>query len=252
MKSVIICEGSTDLVLVQHFMEKANAWTLKGDRENERKVERSGLFGFKSLHNFIKGNNELMIGETGGCSGIIPCFAKVLERNRQSSSAEDIFDNIVIICDRDEKNTVEEFDNKISNCFADSGAIGASHIENDIWLQCSVTNARGVKGSFRVLLLVIPFEETGALETFLLNAISDKDNYDKQIIEECNELVETVDAESRYLTKRRYKTKAKFNVYFSIRTPLEQFRQRREALMGVSWEEYESVQNSFKKLKELG
>ena len=58
--------------------------------------------------------------------------------------------------------------------------------------------------------------------------------------------------ESRYLTKRRYKTKAKFDVYFSIRTPLEHFNQRREILRSVSWENYEDVQNSFKKLKELG
>jgi len=49
-----------------------------------------------------------------------------------------------------------------------------------------------------------------------------------------------------------YMEKAKFDVYFSIRTPLEQFNQRREILRGVPWENYEDVQNSFRKLKELG
>jgi len=99
MKSVIICEGSTDLVLIQYYMEKANGWKLKENREVERKLERSGLFGFQFLHNFVKGDNELTIGETGGCSKIIGSFGKVLERNRQSSSMEDIYSNIVVICD---------------------------------------------------------------------------------------------------------------------------------------------------------
>lgn len=252
MRSVIICEGSTDLVLVQYFMEKANGWTLKEDRKTERKLERGGLFSFQFLHNFYKDEAELTIGETGGCANIIGSFSMVLEGNRQSSSIEEVFDNVVVICDRDEKNMVEEFDSRFADCFTDLGISCTESIENDVWLHCSTKNARGDSISFRVLLLVIPFEETGALETFLLNAISDSDNYDKYIIDECNEFVDTVDNEEKYLTKRRYKTKAKFDVYFSIRTPLEQFRQRREILRGVSWEEYETIQTSFVKLKELG
>jgi len=62
MKSVIICEGSTDLVLIQYYMEKANGWNLKENREDERKLERSGILGFQFLHNFSKGGNELTIG----------------------------------------------------------------------------------------------------------------------------------------------------------------------------------------------
>jgi len=165
---------------------------------------------------------------------------------------EDIYGNIVVICDRDEKNTVEDFDIKFSACFADLSISHSEDIDNDIWIHCSSTNARGDNINFRVLLLVIPFEETGALETFLLNAISKSADYDKRVISECNGFVDIVDNESRYLTKRRYRTKAKFDVYFSIRTPLEQFNQRREILRGVPWENYEDVQNSFRKLKELG
>jgi hypothetical protein len=252
MKSVIICEGSTDLVLVQYFMEKVNGWVLNSNRGLERRLERSGLFGFQYLHNFSKDDKKLTIGETGGCSNIIRTLEKVLDSNRQSSYENELFDNIVIICDRDEVNSVDEFDKKLEKCFVDVGVSYSSDISNDVWLQCICENSRGVSIGFRILLLIIPFEETGALETFLLNAISATDDYDKCIIIEGNEFVDAVDTESRYLTKRRYKTKAKFDVYFSIRTPLEQFKQRREILRGVPWEEFESIQNSFKKLKELG
>jgi len=252
MKSVIICEGSTDLVLIQYFMEKVNSWVLKNDRINERRLERSGLFGFQYLHNFIKNNNELIIGDTGGSTNIVNSFAKVIERNKQSSSINDVFDNIVIICDRDEKNVVSEFDMRIVSCLTETDVATSDIIDNDVWAHCTLINARGNYTKFRVLLLVIPFEETGALETFLLNALSDNDEYDRQLIDECNGFVDSVDPEKRYLCKRRYKTKAKFDVYFSVRTPLEQYRERRNILRGIPWEEYENIQNSFRKLRELG
>ena len=53
----------------------------------------------------------------------------------------------------------------------------------------------------------------GAMETFLLNAIGANDSYDKTIIEECNQFVERVDPQKRYLTSRRYITKAKFDTF---------------------------------------
>lgn len=56
-----------------------------------------------------------------------------------------------------------------------------------------------------LLLLVIPFEDTGAMETFLLNAIANDSAYDAEIIRKGNQFVEEVDKERKYLTKRRYK-----------------------------------------------
>ena len=100
-------------------------------------------------------------------------------------------------------------------------------------------------------LFVIPFEENGALETFLLNAISQNDEYDKEIINKGNIFVDEIDSEKRYLNRRRYITKAKFDVYFSVRTSAEQFTERQNILRNINWEKYEEIQESFKKLKEL-
>ena len=49
----------------------------------------------------------------------------------------------------------------------------------------------------------------------MLSAIGANDSYDKAIIEECIQFVERVDPQKRYLTSRRYITKAKFDTYFS-------------------------------------
>ena len=102
-----------------------------------------------------------------------------------------------------------------------------------------------------MLLLIIPFDEEGALETFLLKAIASKDEYDNEIIEKGNIFVETVDPQKKYLVRRRYVTKAKLDVYFSIRTPVDQFTERQNILKSINWEDYEYIQDSFRKLREL-
>ena len=104
---------------------------------------------------------------------------------------------------------------------------------------------------FSLLILVIPFEETGAMETFLLNAISQNNSYDAGIIGNCNTFVSNIDKEKRYLTKRRYITKAKFDVYFSVRTAAEQFMERQNILKNIEWEKYIKIQKDFEKLGDL-
>lgn len=75
--------------------------------------------------------------------------------------------------------------------------------------------------------------------------------YDESIINQCNSFVENIDPEERYLNKRRYKTKAKFDVFFSVRTAVSQFVERQNVLKNIDWENYLEIQNSFKKLEEM-
>lgn len=114
-----------------------------------------------------------------------------------------------------------------------------------------MANGQGQYISVDILLLVIPFEQTGAMETFLLNAIAETDNYDRAIINQGNVFVDSVDPQQRYLSKRRFVTKAKFDVYFSVRTAAEQFTERQSILKNIPWEQYLLLQDSFKKFGDL-
>lgn len=243
MKSIIICEGRTDLTLIQYFMEKANGWNYAGRYKMLPK--------FNFAHELRAGSSTLVIGEAGGCGNIGGVFQDILEINMHSPDASTVFNNVVIICDRDEVGSEDEFIGKLTKCLQIVGIDYELPLKNDEWLQCTVLNPRHEYNDFRILLLIIPFEDTGALETFLLNAIAENDEYDKRIIDNGNRLVETIDNESRYLCHRRHITKAKFNVYFSIRTPYEQFQQRQDILRGVPWERFEMIQSSFTKLRDL-
>lgn len=247
MKSIIICEGGTDLALIQYFMEKVNNWEYKKNKDNNKEIKC-----FNQIKNFTKNDNKLSIASCGTCSKIPERFKDVIEKNIYSAYDDEKFDNIIIISDRDELQTVSNFENKLKHILSENDIdVESIHINNNEWINIKCLNGRHVEINFKILLLIIPFEETGALETFLLNSIAKNDSYDKKIIDQSNVFVDSIDEENRYLNKRRYKTKAKFDVYFSIRTPLEQFTERRNILKNIPWEEYEVIQSSFKKLRNI-
>ena len=245
MRSVILCEGSTDFILLQHYMRKVNGWEYKSNkpiRINDVKVRVCEL---------VKGDDKLSIIGCGGCSRIIETLDYVLDLNSVSAPGECI-DNIVIITDRDEVSTEVEFSNNIEEKM-NTYVVKSQDImlSNNMWKNYVYQNGYGDEQQVKLLLLVIPFEDTGAMETFLLNAIANNDEYDAKIISKCNSFVDCVDEQKRYLNKRRYVTKAKFDVYFSIRTSAEQFNERRDILKSVPWENYTFIQSSFAKLGEL-
>ena len=244
MKSVILCEGSTDLTLIQYYLEKTAQWKYINNT--------SSLGAEFRLEKHLKREQDILgIGATGSCSKIIPCLREVVDTVKFASNPAEGFDKIVIIADRDEVGSEDDFIRKLEELFEEEGLECSGIIENNKWLSISCENGRKQRVIVGLLLLLIPFDGQGALETFLLNAIADSDVYDKQIIEDCTLFVEAVDLERRYLKKRRYITKAKFDVYFSIRTALEQFQERRNILRSVPWEDYLLVQECFSKLEEL-
>lgn len=247
MKNLIICEGGTDLTLIQYFMEKVHNWNYESNKGKSIKITEE----FKCIKHFKRGYDILSIGAAGGCTVISKCFDEVIMKNRYSALDDEFIDNIIIISDRDEIDSEEHFINNIEKMLIDRQVTITDSIENDKWLNCNCKNGRNQDVSFNVLILIIPFEETGALETFLLKSISDNDSYDKMIISKIDDFVDKIDEDKKYLNKRRYKTKAKFDVYFSIRTPLEQFQQRRSILRNIDWENYKTIQNSFEKLGEF-
>ena len=224
------------------FYGKANNWRY------DKQVK---LFKLKQAKQLKNNENTLVIGATGGCSEIPKYFSDVLESNRYSSIPEETYTNIVIITDRDEAKSFDEIKDKILEKLNLNGIEIEKDIENNSWIKYRCLDGKMDLINFKILLLVIPFEENGALETFLLNAISQNDEYDKEIINKDNIFVDEIDSEKRYLNRRRYITKAKFDVYFSVRTSAEQFTERQNILRNINWEEYEEIQESFKKLKEL-
>ena len=247
MNSVLLCEGSTDYVLLQYYMRKAYFW--EDDRNRQE-----GIFKIENDQESRKlfcGEHILTVASAGGCSKLKKGLEQALNRNRFASGSHSVFDHIVMITDRDEIGTEEEFVREVREVFSRLSVCHTEEICNNRWIKCEMKNDMGEMLSFSFLLMVVPFEEEGAMETFLLNAIARENKYDKSMIEACNEFVERVDPERRYLSGRRLVTKAKFDAYFSIRTAASQFRERQNILKGIKWEEYTVLQEAFQLLAVL-
>lgn len=241
MNSMLLCEGSTDFALLQYFMRQVYGWEDQGK-------------GPRFLHpsrTLEKENRSLVIGGVGGSSRLIPVFRKVAEGNKLSSSDTEYYSKIAIMTDRDEIDTEKKFLQEILDICGQNDIKVTESIESGRWISGEMFNARKEKLPLEILILIIPFEKTGALETFLLDSISEKDTYDKEIIDKGNLFVENIDREKRYLNSRRYMTKAKFDVYFSVRTPAAFFVERQNILKGIQWDKYLDKQREFYELQKL-
>lgn len=246
MNSLILCEGKTDCVLLQYYLEKVHSWKYKG---------KSGIEIEKGCWNncFAKDGHILNIAETKGCSRLVEGLIYAIARNENAGpgNKEDFLEKIIIFTDNDEEKTATELIDDIKVKLAMTSASFTEPLQKGVWNKGTLKSIEGIK-EFELFIMFIPFSENGALETYLLNCVGNNDDYDKTIIDKGNLFVENVDPDAKYLNQRRLKTKAKFDVYFSVRTAASQFSERHNILRSVAWEEYDTIRTDFKIFSELG
>ncbi len=260
MKSVIICEGNTDLTLIQYFLIKVYNW-IYIEKNNYKKYKEDGITHPLKTKNqndikWLEHNNGsvLCILSSGGVSGIPSMLEQILDLNNIGSVKQ--FDKIVVISDRDEVNTEVDFIKTLNIKFENYTVKFSSEVLHNCWNVAEYTDLNKNDCNINYLPLIIPFEETGAIETFLLDSISAANEIDKKVIDQCKDFIDNIDCKDnddtkKYLKHRREQTKAKFNTVFSIMTPAEAFEQRRTLLRSVPWEQYETIQKCFGQLSKL-
>lgn len=245
MKSIIICEGETDFVFLQHFMKKVNGWT---DSKQKPNPSFTSSVNNSFSRDFIRNSDMLTIISCGGCGNIKNVFEEVVRKNQNEIFDEERYSKIVILTDNDEEGVEAKIVSELN-----AAAGNSTQIKNNTWTDLSFTDATQNQFTSQLLLLVIPFDENGALETFLLSSIAKADSYDAEIIRKAKDFVDNADPQSKYLNQRGFVTKAKFYAYFAIRIEpsVNQFRQRQDILKSVPWEQYENVRDCFKELRNL-
>lgn len=245
----ILCEGTTDCFLLEYYMQKVNGWLDIKEKyeENKKRVYRYSSKCWS--REFYKDGKALTITEVGGVKSLTPALKNLLMRNQSAIDDEDFYNKIVIFTDNDEVGTAADWAVSLKSLYHDLN-ITLEECK-DSCFKCKMKNDADDEVEFSIDLMIIPFEEQGALETFLLNSIARKNSYEGAIISKGNVFVEGVDLEKRFLNHRRLVTKAKFDVFFSVRTPYEAFAERRSILKSIPWEEYLEVRKEFEKLGEL-
>ena len=246
MNSLVLCEGKTDCILLQYYFEKVHSWSRK-----EGKAFHAVNKAWSNI--YTKEDNHLFISETKGCSRLVEGLVTAITRNENVApgSCNEFFDKIIIFTDNDDKNTVGNLIDDIKNNLQKTSVVFATPIQKNMWNKGTVQTIEGKK-QFELYVMFIPFDENGALETYLLNCVASNDPYDKAIIDKGNAFVDTIDPNEKYLKQRRLKTKAKFDVYFSVRTSVDQYSERQSILKSVEWEKYDTIRTDFKVFEELG
>ena len=245
MTRIIMCEGETDLILISYYLEKVKGWvytgTPKGLTVNFTRQENKAACNYQNSN-----KDELLICAVGGKDNFGNFFNEHLKKPIMRSNAGETEYRIALVTDRDDF-SVEEIENSASKELYPT----IKKIKNNAWQSNKVDADLGAKVSIDFLLVVIPKENHGALETVLMDALSN-DAYDANIIKKSKQFISDIQPDAdRYIRENRLRLKAQLGVAFSIFNPEKTFSLFKERLVSVKWEKSEVLAKCFEKLIEI-
>ena len=234
MRTIIFCEGTTDLLMIQFILQYRYGWRYDGFVENTvtNKLLKRKL---------VKGNSYLEINSCGGIMNIPSELYKLKDKLQLATKNEELFDRVIVMIDHDTVNSNEEFIGQINF------KLDTDYVVSQINLEVGWTIDNPIIGKINISLFVksIPEEETGAIETVMLKAL-ETDSVEAGLIADATVFVNDIASkQSRYLQKKSRVSKAIFNTYFAIRTPEEKYDERARILKAYDWENNEVINGSF-------
>ena len=234
MKAIILCEGTTDLLLLQFIMQFKYDWKYDGFVENKisnRLVQRT----------LKKENKKVEIRSCGGISEIPVNMEKIKDLIQNATKQEEIYDKVMIMIDHDTIESNKEFIELLNQKTA------GSFLEKQMnsWSEWMIENS--ILGNQKIPLYIkcVPEEDTGAIESIMLDALN-TDEIEEIVINETKSFVNKVEeSQNRYLQKKSKVCKAIFNAYFAIRVPEEKYDERARILKAYDWKNNNILQDSF-------
>lgn len=250
MKSLILCEGKTDAILVSYLLCKQWGWKVlkKSSSKISGMTFETNEAEDESSYWYEKDNNQVLICGVGGRSNFYNFFDNKISRIMKLNQKESNFSKIIFIVDKDNRE-IKEIEKEFSKSFK---SIITNPIENRKWIENEYKDSEGFqKIKFSVLLNIIPIDDQGALETLLLQSIAEKAD-DKVIVDKSLDFVEDIkDDASKYLMNNSLVLKAKLGTVFAIMSPRKVFSFIDEIIKSVEWEKSETILKTFEHFKDL-
>ena len=230
MIRIVLCEGETDATLLGLYLEKTTLWQYNADRKPKLKINipQTVPASNKKSFNYIKGSEQLIICAVGGKDNFGGFFMQYVYPMIKAAHLEETNFRIALMTDAD-KQSVNDVEKDILRQLSPY----IINAQNNVWKDNIISNDYNDKANVGFLLTVIPQEGSGALETVLLNALSEKDN-GQYIVEQSKKFIDSLGAVS-YLSTDRLKLKSKFGVALSVFYPDKVFSQFDEQLQIVDW-----------------
>ena len=235
VSAIILCEGETDQILLGSYLEKKNGWVYLNSIKDSPFPNEFITF-FKNDAEEIRG-----IWPVGG-NDFVPAIKSIIERETD----DHLISKLVIVTDHDETEGLERFSTILQVI---KNALG-SRLKNNVD-SFSVNSWNTIRFdnvfediSIGFLFLLIPLAENGALETFMLNALSEQSLDKEYVITESRRFVAEFHSDV-YLKQRREKTKAELGVSLSVFTPDKVFTTMKELLDSVDWSRFAIAREQF-------
>lgn len=255
MNSVIICEGETDATLLQYYMQNKFKWQYADEKLKAKWIKSDEMVNFREYKNakyLYKNNDKLVIISANSSSKLLEVLLKIDEVNKIDININ--FDKIVIITDNDDADSESSFLISLGVFLSEHDYIYDGLMQNNEWVDMKYINKINIPIQLELLPIVIPFNETGALETVLLNGIREKDDLHNDIVTFSEETIDIAYDKFNppYLNGRSDCLKAKFDLTFIILTEREEYLRRRGYLQdNINWEKFDSMNQVFMKLEHL-
>lgn len=245
MNKLILCEGKTDAIFLSYYLERVCGWTHKFPKREIPKgfdISADNVKG-ESVEWYHKGDDFLSICGVGGKDNFKSFIGdKVIPAMIDGS----MFSKIAIVTDRDKRK-----EESICQSFQHSLNTVVSNVENNRWTKNNYKNSFGQEVPVDFLLLIIPSGKEGALETILMDAISERE-YDKKIVDKAKTYIDDVEPFAlKYIGKARLKLKACLGVIWATQCPEKIFSFIDEQIRSVKWEDYDVLSQCFCELKKI-
>lgn len=234
MKIIILCEGTTDLLMLQFVLQYKYHWKYEGFVENSvtnRLIKRK----------FIKNDSKVEICSCGGIMNISNEMVRVKETIEYATKVDEIFDKVIIMIDHDTENSNQEFIRKLNELLGVDFGLERINAETNWSIENNILGNKNIS----LYIKCVPEKETGAIENVMLDALN-TDAVENLLIDRSKEFITKLDTEQdRYLQRKSRLYKAIFNTYFAIRTPEEKYDERARILKAFDWEKNECLEKQF-------
>jgi hypothetical protein len=241
MNKLILCEGETDAILLSYYLGKVAGW--KFCKKPPKNIDIKPDNFQESVKWYEKGEDRLLICGVGGKDCMQSFFNKKILKPVVDAGA---FSKIAVVLDRDDKaiNSIEDH----ASCLFRPVVI---EMKNNLWINNEYEDSFGTKQIIEALLVAIPTEHQGALETLMLDSISE-DPYDAEIVNKAGEFVKEMrTTAAKYVSSNRKELKAHLGVTWAIQYPEKVFKLMNEQIQSVKWEKSEVLHKCFEKLVEI-
>ncbi len=243
MKSIVLCEGPDDLWFILYYLYKVAGWSNKGNPQKLWKSFRiKEIDSHQQVQYLQKDGNGVAVWSVGGKD----CFQKPIEEIIDTFVKEipsDAISSIVVVRDRDH-DELEDVLHTVETWFP-----GLGSLKNKESSRYTVIAEDGEEVSTKVTPVIIPFEEPGAIETLLMNAIKEKAECGVCVTQSASEyissLLEKEDVCKAYFSHERLILKAKYAAMIAVTNPDHSTGLFQDMVLSCPWETSPYVQEHF-------